>query len=74
MTAYEVLIPWTDDEGEHKPGDTVRLGAGDAREQVEVDRLVRYGVVAPAPAPAAQKDSSKTAIQSDAKSAPAKQD
>lgn len=61
MTAYEVLIPWTDEEGAHEPGDTVELDAGDAREQVEIDRLIRYGVVAPASA--AQKDSSKTATQ-----------
>lgn len=62
MTAYEVLIDWTDDEGSHKPGDTVQLDAGDAREEVEVDRLIRYGIVAPARA--AQKDTSKTATQS----------
>jgi hypothetical protein len=73
MATYTVLVDWTDDEGAHKPGDTIKLDAGDAREQVEIDRLVSYGVVAPAPAP--QKDSSKNTTQpADAKTAPAKQD
>ena len=73
MAAYTVLIDWTDEEGSHNPGDTVELDAGDAREQVEVDRLVAYGVVAPAPA--LQKDTSKNATQSPvAKTAPATQD
>lgn len=68
MTAYEVLIDWTDEEGSHRPGDTVRLDPGDAREQVEIDRLIRYGIVA------VQEDLSKTASQPEAEPAPAKQD
>lgn len=72
MATYTVLIAWTDEEGTRQPGDTVELEAGDAREEVEIDRLIRYGVVAPAPAP--QKDTSKNSTQSAAKQDPAEQD
>lgn len=48
MATYRVLIPWTNAEGEHAPGDTVELDAESSAERVELDRLITYGIVEPA--------------------------
>lgn len=45
MATFEVLIEWTDTEGKHAPGDTVELDTGTPAQQVEVDKLVRYGII-----------------------------
>jgi hypothetical protein len=48
MPRYRVLIPWTNDDGEHKPGDQVELSRDTPVETVEVDKLINYGIVEPA--------------------------
>lgn len=45
MAHYKVLMPWTNDDGEHKPGEIVEIVTETASEKVEVDKLVRYGIV-----------------------------
>lgn len=48
MPRYRVLIPWTNADGEHAPGDTVMLTRDSPAEEVEVDRLIEYKIVEPA--------------------------
>lgn len=48
MPHYRVLIPWTNADGEHEPGDTVLLNRDSPAEEVEVDRLINYGIIEPA--------------------------
>lgn len=48
MPRYRVLIPWTNDAGEHAPGDTVMLTRDSPAEEVEVDRLINYKIIEPA--------------------------
>jgi hypothetical protein len=48
MPRYRVLIPWTNDTGEHAPGDIVMLTRDSPAEEVEVDRLIAYKIVEPA--------------------------
>lgn len=45
MSTYRVLIPWTGMDGQHAPGDEVTLTPHTPAEQVEVERLVAYGVI-----------------------------
>jgi hypothetical protein len=42
---FEVLMVWTDSQGEHKPGDVVELPTETPAEKVEADKLVRYGII-----------------------------
>lgn len=55
MPRYRVLMSWTDDQGEHKYGDTVTLPADSPAEQAEVARLIEYGVIEPATQTAGRK-------------------
>lgn len=48
MPRYRVLIPWTNADGEHAPGDTVMLTRDSPAEEVEVDRLIEYKIIEPA--------------------------
>jgi hypothetical protein len=45
MPRYRVLIPWTNADGEHAPGDTVMLTRDSPAEEVEVDRLIAYKII-----------------------------
>jgi hypothetical protein len=48
MPRYRVLIPWTNADGEHAPGDMVMLTRDSPAEEVEVDRLINYKIIEPA--------------------------
>lgn len=48
MPRYRVLIPWTNADGEHAPGDIVMLTHDSPAEEVEVDRLIAYKIIEPA--------------------------
>jgi hypothetical protein len=51
MPTYTVLIPWTNSQGTFKPGDTVELPTDSPADEVEVGRLINYGIVEEAAAP-----------------------
>lgn len=51
MPRYRVLIPWTNDQGTFGPGtdnDTIELSRDTPADEVEVDRLISYGIIEPA--------------------------
>jgi hypothetical protein len=51
MPRYTVLIPWKNESGDHSPDTVVELSTDTPPEQVEVDKLINYGIIAPAPDP-----------------------
>jgi hypothetical protein len=55
MPSYTVLIPWKNESGDHSPGTVVELSTETAPEQVEVDKLINYGIIEPAPEPVAEE-------------------
>lgn len=70
MPRYRVLIPWTNDEGEHAPGDTVVLTRDSPADEVEVDRLIDYKIIEPATMTAEEAESEQDATKDEPKSAP----
>lgn len=52
MATYTVQIPWTNEDGEHKPGDPVEIpDPGGPEARADLDTLLRYGIIVPGKPP-----------------------